>query len=51
MDGARAAKKTPGVENVYIVYRRTKEFMPADKEELYAAIEDGVIFQRTYIAD
>lgn len=45
MDGARAAKKSDGVENVYIIYRRTKEFMPADKEELIAAIEDGVIFR------
>ncbi|MDP3685002.1 MAG: FAD-dependent oxidoreductase, partial [Ignavibacteria bacterium] len=45
MDAARASKRIAGVENVYIVYRRTKEFMPADKEELDAALEDGVIFK------
>lgn len=43
MDAARAAKRVPGVDNVSIIYRRTTEFMPADKEELDAAIEDGVI--------
>lgn len=45
MDGARAAKKTSGVENVYIVYRRTIKEMPADREELDHAIKDGVIFK------
>jgi len=45
MDGARAAKKTPGVDNVYIVYRRTIKEMPADREELEHAIKDGVIFK------
>lgn len=45
MDAARAAKRIPEVENVYIIYRRTKEFMPADKEELNAALKDGVIFK------
>lgn len=42
MDSARAALRTAGVENVYIVYRRTKEFMPADKEELAAAESEGI---------
>lgn len=45
MDAARASKRIGGVENVYIVYRRTKEFMPADKEELNAALEDGVLIK------
>lgn len=45
MDGARAAKRSKGVKNVYIIYRRTKEFMPADLEEFDAAIEDGVIYK------
>ncbi len=45
MDSARAAKKIPGVENVYIIYRRTIEQMPADLEELDAALEDGIIFK------
>ncbi len=44
MDAARAAKRAQGVENVYIVYRRTKRYMPADEEELRYAIEDGVEF-------
>ncbi len=42
MDAARAAKRIDGVENVTIVYRRTIKYMPADKEELDAAIKDGV---------
>ena len=45
MDVARAAKRNAGVENVYLVYRRTKRYMPADQEELEEAIEEGVIFQ------
>jgi putative selenate reductase len=44
MDGARAAKRFAGVQNVELIYRRTREFMPADKEEFDAAIEDGVRF-------
>lgn len=45
MDTARAAKRCSGVENVYLVYRRTKRYMPADEEELLLAIEDGVEFK------
>ena len=45
MDAARAATRVKGVDKVYIVYRRTKEYMPADKEELVAAIDDDVIFK------
>ena len=45
MDVARAAKRNAGVENVYLVYRRTKRYMPADQEELEEAIEEGVNFQ------
>ncbi len=44
MDAARAAKRAPGVENVRIIYRRTKRYMPADEEELRLAMEDGVEF-------
>ncbi|MCL2617551.1 MAG: putative selenate reductase subunit YgfK, partial [Defluviitaleaceae bacterium] len=44
MDCARAAKRAPGVEHVSIVYRRTKDFMPAEPEELAEAEEDGVSF-------
>ncbi|MDR1030398.1 MAG: putative selenate reductase subunit YgfK [Treponema sp.] len=42
MDCARAAKRNPGVETVSIVYRRTKDFMPAQQEELEGALADGV---------
>ena len=44
MDAARAAKRTKGVENVWLVYRRTAKYMPADEEELMLAKEDGVFF-------
>ena len=44
MDTARAAKRTKGVEHAYLVYRRTKRYMPADEEELVMAVEDGVEF-------
>lgn len=45
MDTARAAKRTQGVENVYLVYRRTKRYMPAAEDELVEAMEDGVEFR------
>lgn len=45
MDTARAAKRTDGVEHVYLVYRRTKRYMPADEEELVMAVNDGVEFK------
>ena len=44
MDVARAAKRVPGVENVRLVYRRNRRYMPADEEELVFALEDGVEF-------
>ncbi|MFV0411796.1 MAG: FAD-dependent oxidoreductase, partial [Oscillospiraceae bacterium] len=44
MDCARAAKRAPGVEEVRIVYRRTRDFMPAEPEEILLAAEDGVEF-------
>ncbi len=40
MDCARAAKRSGS--KVSLVYRRTKEFMPAEKEEIELAIQDGV---------
>lgn len=45
MDTARAAVRNEGVEKVYLVYRRTKRYMPADEEELVMALEDGVEFR------
>lgn len=44
MDGARAAMRVEGVENVLILYRRTKKQMPADREELENADKEGAIF-------
>ena len=37
MDAARAAKQANGVEHVYLVYRRSRRYMPADEEELVYA--------------
>lgn len=45
MDAARMAKRIRGVEDVTVVYRRTKRYMPADEEELAEAMEEGVLFQ------
>ena len=45
MDAARAALRVKGVEKVYIVYRRTKDYMPADEEELNFALSEGVAFK------
>ena len=45
MDAARAAKRVTGVDNVYLIYRRTKKYMPADREELQLALEEGVEFK------
>lgn len=44
MDSARAALKLPGVEKVYIIYRRTADEMPADLEEFDNAIYEGAEF-------
>ena len=45
MDTARAAKRNVGVEHVYLIYRRTRRYMPADEEELVMTLEDGVEFK------
>jgi glutamate synthase (NADPH/NADH) small chain len=44
MDAARSAKRL-GAENVYIVYRRSMNEMPARQEEVEHAIEEGIIFK------
>ncbi len=44
MDAARSAKRL-GAENVYIVYRRGMEELPARKEEVEHAIEEGIVFK------
>ena len=43
MDAARSAKRL-GAENVYIIYRRGKEELPARFEEVMHAEEEGIIF-------
>ena len=44
MDAARCAKRM-GAEEVYIVYRRGMEELPARKEEVEHAQEEGIIFK------
>ncbi len=44
MDSARAAKRTAGVEDVTVVYRRSRKEMPADPEEYKMALDDGIKF-------
>lgn len=44
MDAARCAKRI-GAEEVYILYRRSEEEMPARAEEIHHAKEEGIIFK------
>lgn len=44
MDAARCAQRL-GAEKVYVVYRRSEEEMPARKEEVHHAKEEGIIFK------
>ena len=44
MDAARCAKRL-GAEAVYIVYRRSLEELPARKEEVEHAMQEGIIFK------
>lgn len=44
MDSARTALRL-GAENVYIIYRRSRDEMPARKEELEHAEEEGIQFR------
>ncbi len=44
MDAARCAKRL-GAEEVYIVYRRSEEELPARHEEVEHAKEEGIIFK------
>jgi glutamate synthase (NADPH/NADH) small chain len=43
MDSARMAKRL-GAEDVYVIYRRTENEMPARKEEVHHAKEEGIDF-------
>lgn len=44
MDAARCAKRL-GAENVYIIYRRSQQEMPARAEEVEHAAEEEIIFK------
>lgn len=44
MDAARCAKRL-GAEEVYVLYRRSEEEMPARNEEIEHAKQEGIIFQ------
>ncbi len=44
MDAARCAKRL-GAENVYIVYRRSESELPARREEVHHAKEEGIEFR------
>lgn len=44
MDAARCAKRL-GAKEVYIIYRRSEEELPARKEEVEHAKEEGIIFK------
>ncbi len=44
MDAARCAKRL-GADEVYIVYRRSEEELPARREEVEHAKEEGIIFR------
>ena len=44
MDAARSAKRL-GAENVYIIYRRGREELPARAEEVEHAEQEGIIFK------
>ena len=48
MDAARSAKRL-GAENVYIVYRRSKDELPARREEVEHAEEEGIILSLIHI--
>ncbi len=42
MDACRVAKRLPGVKHVKVIYRRDYEAMPARREELQGAIDEGI---------
>ena len=46
MDAARAALRVPGVENVSIIYRRSRKEMPATREEFIETTHDGAVFHQ-----
>jgi NADH-quinone oxidoreductase subunit F len=45
LDAARVALRQPGVTSVTILYRRSREEMPAYAEEIHAALEEGIALE------
>jgi NADH-quinone oxidoreductase subunit F len=45
MDAARVAIRQPNVESVTIFYRRTREGMPAYREEIESGLAEGVLLE------
>ena len=45
MDAARVAIRQPDVESVTVFYRRTREDMPAYREEIEAGLAEGVVLE------
>ena len=43
MDAARVAKRL-GAKNVFILYRRDMDSLPARREEIHHAMEEGIVF-------
>ena len=44
MDACRVARRLPGCEHVQVVYRRGPDEIPARKDELHGAVEEGIEF-------
>jgi NADPH-dependent glutamate synthase beta subunit-like oxidoreductase len=44
MDACRVARRLPGCEDVKVLYRRGPDEIPARKDELHGAIEEGIEF-------
>ena len=44
MDACRVARRLPGCEHVKVLYRRGPDEIPARKDELWGAIEEGIEF-------
>jgi glutamate synthase (NADPH/NADH) small chain len=44
MDSARTALRM-GADEVFILYRRSEEEMPARREEIHHAVEEGIVFE------
>jgi len=45
IDAARMAMRLKEVESVTILYRRTRDEMPAFAEEIEAALQEGIVIQ------